>query len=828
MVYYTKLLGLWEELLTLSPTIDAPWFDKLKTYQFLMGLDDSYHTIRSNIINTNPLPVIDNVYSMVVQEESHKNIANEHTEAPALGFHAMNDRLAPIKPAFISGTSGSKPGQPADRTAMGRPWCTHCNRVGHLEERCYLKLGISPPSRGQGRNQRRGTPNTRGSSVSGQATAAAVSGVTLPCAPSAADGQMPHPLPGFSTEQMQRLVALLEPLPSTLESLVGKTPSLVIPWLIDSGASHHMTGCLDVFSTIRNNTPSLVGLPDGLQTNAVKEGSVSLAHRFTLRNVLYVPNFAVNLIFVIFVAWLIHDVDCFVTFTDNLCILQDRTTRNPIGLGKMQRGVYLFQPVPEASIVAVTRTDQYTIWHRRMGHASHGSLSSISGIQLGSKPNNKLCDVCCRAKQTRDMFSRSSSVVLDLFDLIHCDIWGPYHTSTHSGARYFFTIVDEFSRATWVYLMQQKSQASDLLKIFCKMTQTQYHKPIKVVRSDNGLEFTSKTMLLYYSENGLLHQTSMVKTPQQNARVERKHCHILEVARALRFQAHLPIEYWGECVLVATHLINHTPTPILQNKTPIEILSSKPPSYTHIRVFSCLCYAHVQTSDKFASRSIKCVFIGYPQGKKGWKILDLETHTIFTSRDVKFDETKFPFSTIGSPPLDDAAFDNTSLFDSPLIPIGGVDQDPVLTTGSASGSSSGTASLSLDSDPPATGPTVPPTPFVTVLPTPEQPATGQPGLPQPAQPVIELGYGKRSKRPPSAFQDYHCHTARLLPPLASFTPVRGSSGPRYPLANYVSYASFSAAHAKFLNAVTARVEPRSFSMAMSEPNWRAAMGSNES
>lgn len=75
------------------------------------------------------------------------------------------------------------------------------------------------------------------------------------------------------------------------------------------------------------------------------------------------------------------------------------------------------------------------------------------------------------------------------------------------------------------------------------------------------------------------------------------------------------------------------------------MLYSRPPPLQHLRVIGCLCYAHNQkhSGDKFASRSLKCIFIGYPYGKKGWRLYNLETASVFVSRDVVFLETTFPY-----------------------------------------------------------------------------------------------------------------------------------------------------------------------------------------
>ncbi|XP_074291172.1 uncharacterized protein LOC141617945 [Silene latifolia] len=136
-----------------------------------------------------------------------------------------------------------------------------------------------------------------------------------------------------------------------------------------------------------------------------------------------------------------------------------------------------------------------------------------------------------------------------------------------------------------------QKRGDELLKNFVAMVRRQFSTDVKVIRTDNGTEFTC--LKSFFAEQGIMHQTTCVGTSQQNGRVERKHRHILNVARALRFESGLP----------------------------------------HSR----------RDGDKFASRSHRCVFVGYPFGKKGWEVYDIESKEFFVSRDVVFDETEFPF-----------------------------------------------------------------------------------------------------------------------------------------------------------------------------------------
>lgn len=132
--------------------------------------------------------------------------------------------------------------------------------------------------------------------------------------------------------------------------------------------------------------------------------------------------------------------------------------------------------------------------------------------------------------------------------------------------------------------------------------------------------------------------------------VERKHKYLLETARALLFQSKLPLRYWGDCLLTATYIINRLLSSHLKSKCPYKLLYNQRPNYSHLKSFGCLCYPTVPKvhSDKLEPRTTPHVFIGYPFGTKGYKVMSLATKRIQVSRDIVFHEHIFPFNLIAA------------------------------------------------------------------------------------------------------------------------------------------------------------------------------------
>lgn len=122
-----------------------------------------------------------------------------------------------------------------------------------------------------------------------------------------------------------------------------------------------------------------------------------------------------------------------------------------IGWGQQRNGLYYLVDGKGCNSSPLTMNSKAfsVTWHRQLGQPSLPRLQLLAKkFPEISFSTNKTCDVCPLAKQTRMSFGLSHITTKHAFALIHCDIWGPHKIASHSGARYFHTLVDDYTRST--------------------------------------------------------------------------------------------------------------------------------------------------------------------------------------------------------------------------------------------------------------------------------------------------------------------------------------------------------------------------------------------
>jgi transposase InsO family protein len=142
------------------------------------------------------------------------------------------------------------------------------------------------------------------------------------------------------------------------------------------------------------------------------------------------------------------------------------------------------------------------------------------------------------------------------------------------------------------------------------------------LRIDNGGEFCRNEFEEFCKKCGIARQKTTPYTPQQNGVAERMNRTLMEKERSMLNSVRLGQELWAEAVGTTCYLVNRSPSSTLDDKTPHEIWSTKKPSLQHLRVFGCDDYVHVpkENRSKLDKKAEKCIFIGYKDGVKGYKL----------------------------------------------------------------------------------------------------------------------------------------------------------------------------------------------------------------
>jgi len=211
-----------------------------------------------------------------------------------------------------------------------------------------------------------------------------------------------------------------------------------------------------------------VELHNGSTTIATKRGSVMLNPKLRLNYVLYVSRLNCSLIYSATNWW--EFLQCNI-YEKPLCDTWPYHKKPNWSECTMKRGIQLEETFPNKH----TSQQGGFIWYMELQiRASFNSnVSKFSSI-ISNRNKGVLCDVCFCAKQTRITFPISENKASNYFDWIHCDIWGTYRVKSFSSAQYFLTTVDDSCWDVWVYLTNEKSEASQLLMKFCAMVDTQF------------------------------------------------------------------------------------------------------------------------------------------------------------------------------------------------------------------------------------------------------------------------------------------------------------------------------------------------------------------
>ena len=203
-------------------------------------------------------------------------------------------------------------------------------------------------------------------------------------------------------------------------------------------------------------------------------------------------------------------------------------------------------------------------------------------------------------KQHRLPFPNGTTVSTSSFQLLHIDVWGPFNTPTYDGHKFFVTIVDDCTRLLWLFLVRMKSDVCVVLKNCFILVKTQFNNVVKIVRTDSGSEFVNAECHKLFRSLGIIIKVLAFIHLNINCITERKHKHILEVSRAIRFQGHIPIRFCGDCIPTIAYIINLVPTPVLHGKSLHEVFHKTKPTLQHLRVLGCLYFAKIMyIHDKF-------------------------------------------------------------------------------------------------------------------------------------------------------------------------------------------------------------------------------------
>nr|GFA25460.1 Gag-Pol polyprotein [Tanacetum cinerariifolium] len=145
-----------------------------------------------------------------------------------------------------------------------------------------------------------------------------------------------------------------------------------------------------------------------------------------------------------------------------------------------------------------------------------------------------LCSSCELGKSKQKSFhTRITPSSNRRLQLLHMDLCGPMRVASINGKRYVLVIVDDYFRYTWTHFLRSKDETPKVLIDLLRHVQRGIQAQERIVRTDKGMEFLNQTLHAYFAAEGILHQTSVARTPEQNDVVKRRNHTLVEAARTM-------------------------------------------------------------------------------------------------------------------------------------------------------------------------------------------------------------------------------------------------------------------------------------------------------
>jgi len=254
-------------------------------------------------------------------------------------------------------------------------------------------------------------------------------------------------------------------------------------WIVDSGATQHMTFEQEWFTTYERIFPRRVFMGNDTILEAIGKGSIKatmqvggqLTHT-TITQVLHVPKMKNNLISV---SKLISK-GFKVEFDKDGCKVND-ARRVVVAQARKDKNLYFLNVKVRKDMAHIANSleESAMLWHERLGHLNMASLmeldAMVDGMNLKEMLLHNICEGCVKGKHQRTSFPKDGATrATQLLEIVHTDVCGPMKTTSHGGAQYFLTFIDDFSRKTHVYLLKAKGEAFEKFKQYKALVENEF------------------------------------------------------------------------------------------------------------------------------------------------------------------------------------------------------------------------------------------------------------------------------------------------------------------------------------------------------------------